>query len=109
MVNLSRANKTFYNGFLDKRDKLKQFSEEQQAHATELQHFLKTLWLTKNMCDLSIVIGNQKYPAHRLALAMFSRKYRDEFEKHLHLRDSSVYTICLRSSTSSAVEAIIKV
>lgn len=94
---------------MDKRDKIKQYSAEQQAHATELQHFLKTLWLTKNLCDLSIVIGQQKYPAHRLALAMFSRKYRDEFEKHLHLNDSNVYTINLRNSTCLAVETIIKV
>lgn len=106
---LHRANKVFYNGFLDKRDKLKQGSVEQQAHATELQHFLKSLWLTKTMCDLCIIVGNQKYPAHKLALAMYSRKYREEFEKQLHIKDSSVYTICLKNSTNFAVEAIIKV
>lgn len=88
---------------------MKQYSAEQQAHATELQHFLKSIWVTKTMCDLLIVAGNHKYQAHRLALAMYSRKYRDEFEKNIHQKDSSVYTICLRNSTTFAIEAIIKV
>lgn len=43
-----RANKVFYNGFLNKK-KMKQYSAEQQAHATELQHFLKTLIYKKHM------------------------------------------------------------
>lgn len=61
------------------------------------------------MCDLAIVVGAKNYPAHRLALAMFSEKYRNEFEKQLHSKNLGVYTICLKNSSNLAVKAIIKV
>lgn len=102
-----RANKVFYNGFLNKQDKPSSLPEY-QAHASELLHFLKSLWLTKTMCDLSIVANERKYCAHRLGLAMFSRKYRDEFQRQLQTKDSSMYTICLKNTTNNALEAILK-
>ena len=102
-----RANRVFYNGFLNKQDKPSSLPEY-QAHASELLHFLKSLWVTNTMCDLSIVIGNRKYAAHRLGLAMFSRKYRDEFQKQLQAKDSGLYTICLQNTSHSALEAILK-
>ncbi len=108
---LNRANRIFYNGFLNKQDKqcMQQLMPEYQAHAAELLNFLKSLWVTNTMCDLSIVIGNRKYPAHRLGLAMFSKKYRDEFQKQIQSnKDSSIYTICLKNTTNYALESILK-
>jgi hypothetical protein len=102
-----RANKVFYNGFLNKQDKYASFPEF-QAHAAELLHFLKSLWVTNTLCDLQIIIGNKKYYAHRLGLAMFSKKYRDEFQRQLELKEANIYTICLKNSSNFALEAILK-
>ncbi len=102
-----RANRVFYNGFLNKQDKSSTLPEY-QAHAGELLHFLKSLWMTNTMCDLVLVIGNRKYSAHQLGLAMFSRKYRDEFQRQLNNRYTGVYTICLKNTSCSALEAILK-
>lgn len=103
----NRVNQIFYNGTLNKQDKHCEIPEYQE-HASELLHFLKDLWQTGKMCDLSIVVGNRKYPAHRLGLAMFSPKYKEEFQKNLNKKETGVYTICLKNSTHLAVEAIIK-
>ena len=117
------VNKIFYNGFLNsKQDKHHHHSNkdgaqrcndhglpEYQAHASELLHFLKSLWVTNTMCDLSIVIDNKKYPAHRVSLAMFSKKYRNEFQKQLqNNKNTGIYTICLKCTTSFALESILK-
>ena len=109
----NRVNKVFYNGFLNKPENRHSSLPEYQAHAAELLHFLKSLWVTNSMCDLSFVIGNRKYPAHRLSLAMFSRKYRDEFQKQLHSLSSKdcaggIFTINLKSTSNGALEAILK-
>ena len=104
-----RVNKIFYNGFLNtKQDKHECGMAEYQAHASELLHFLKSLWVTNTMCDLSIMIENKKYPAHRVSLAMFSKKYRNEFQKQLQSKSSGIYTICLKCTTNFALEAILK-
>jgi len=117
-----RVNKIFYNGFLNnqKHHQEKHQSHhdsphdssglpEYQAHASELLHFLKSLWVTNTMCDLSIVIDNKKYPAHRVSLAMFSKKYRNEFQKQLqNNKNTGIYTICLKCTTSFALESILK-
>lgn len=110
---LHRANKVFYNGFLQKQENNCLASNsakhhEYQAHAAELLNFLKSLWLRQTMCDLHIVVENRKYFAHRLGLAMFSRKYKSEFEKQLNSKDTGVYTICLKNSSKFAVECILK-
>lgn len=103
-----RVNKIFYNGFLNKPDKRSDGQPEYEAHAAELLHFLKSLWVTNTMCDLCIVIDNKKYPAHRVSLAMFSKKYRHEFQKQLQNKNSGIYTICLKHTTAFALEAILK-
>ena len=109
-----RVNKIFYNGFLnsnkhDKRENQRECgAPEYQAHASELLHFLKSLWVTNTMCDLSIVIENKKYPAHRVGLAMFSKKYRNEFQEQLQNKNSGIYTICLKCTTNFALESILK-
>jgi len=102
-----RANRVFYNGFLNKQDKTSTLPEY-QAHAAELLHFLKSLWMTNTMCDLVFIVANRKYSAHRLGLAMFSHKYRDEFQRQLLNKNTGVYTICLKNTTCSALEAILK-
>lgn len=109
---LTKANKVFYNGHLAKQDKYSSMPEY-QSHAAELLHFLKSLWITNTMCDLSLVIGTRKYPAHKLGLAMFSRKYREEFQKELVQSspmnsNNGVYTICLKNSSNQALECILK-
>ncbi len=93
---------------MNKQDKYAHLPEY-QAHAAELLHFLKSLWVGQTMCDLSIVIGNRKYQAHRLGLAMFSLKYKELFQKQAHTsKDSGVYTITLKNTTNYALEAILK-
>jgi hypothetical protein len=116
-----RVNKIFYNGFLNNQKHQEKHQNhhdsphdssglpEYQAHASELLHFLKSLWVTNTMCDLSIVIDNKKYPAHRVSLAMFSKKYRNEFQKQLQTnKNTGIYTICLKCTTSFALESILK-
>ncbi|RMZ95300.1 kelch 7 [Brachionus plicatilis] len=101
-----RSNRVYYNGYLNKQDnKCYQNLPEYQTHASDLLQFLKSLWSDKKMCDLSIVVCNRKYPAHKIGLAMFSKKYREEFQRKGN--ESSVYTICLKNSTIYAVEAIL--
>lgn len=101
-----RSNRVYYNGYLNKQDnKCYQNMPEYQTHASDLLQFLKSLWSDKKMCDLSIVVCNRKYPAHKIGLAMFSKKYREEFQRKGN--ESSVYTICLKNSTIYAVEAIL--
>lgn len=101
-----RANRIFYNGFLNKQDKSSTLPEY-QTHAGELLGFLKSLWLNNQMCDLLICIGNKKYLAHKLGLAMFSRKYREEFTRQQMQNKKSVSTICLKSSTPMALQDIL--
>ncbi|CAF0827011.1 unnamed protein product, partial [Brachionus calyciflorus] len=103
---MHRANRIFYNGYLNKQDATKcyQTLPEYQTHASELLHFLKSLWSEKKMCDLSIEVANRKYPAHKIGLAMFSKKYREEFQKKAN---QSIYTISLKYSTVYSVEAIL--
>jgi hypothetical protein len=124
-----RWNKAFYNGFMNKQDKSATMPEYQQ-HASELLHFLKSLWKNNTMCDLSISIGRHKFWAHRLGLAMFSRKYRDEFQRQLQnnignfkgfilkkeentffklflLLNKGIYTISLVHSSRTGLEAIL--
>lgn len=98
------ANKAYYNGYSNKLDR---GSFEYQSHAAELLRFLGSLWMTRTLCDLVIKIDNRKYLAHRLSLAMFSRKYREEFQKR-DKEEGGVYTITLSYTSHCALEAILK-
>ena len=99
-----RYNTIFYNGISNNIDR---DTPEYQCHAAELLKFLSSLWMTRTMCDLALKIENRKYLAHRLGLAMFSRKYREEFNKELK-SDDGIYTIKLEHTTDAALEAILK-
>ncbi len=83
---------------------------EYRVHATELLQFLLSLWKEKKLCDLIFKIDNRVFSAHRLALAMFSRKYRDVFQKTS--ADEPSYssgsnTIVLKNTTDVALNAIL--
>ena len=100
----NRSNRVFYNGYLNKQEKCYENMPEYQSHASELLQFLKSLWSEKKMCDLYIEVCGRKYPAHKLGLAMFSKKYREEFQRKAN---ESVYNLRLKCSTTYAVEAIL--
>ena len=104
----NRANRIFYNGYLKKQDCSNM--PECQERAAELLYFLKYLWVGNQLCDLSIVIDKKKYPAHKIALAMFSQKYRDEFQKILQSsKEPPQYTITLTNNTThESLESILK-
>ena len=102
---MKRYNSIFYNGISTNIDR---DTPEYQGHAGELLKFLSSLWMTRKMCDLAIKIDNRKYLAHKLGLAMFSRKYREEFNSENNKpEENGIYTIKLTHTSDAALEAIL--
>ena len=89
---MNRANRKFYANT----------PEYRPHHASDLSKFLLSLWKEKKLCDIMFKIDTRDYCAHRLALAMFSTKYRDVFQKQQN-NNGPMYTIKLKRTSDFAL------
>ncbi|CAF0784486.1 unnamed protein product [Didymodactylos carnosus] len=82
-----------------------------ECHAAYLVKVLSGLWKEGKMTDLVIIVGEKKYLAHKLALALFSPKFRQEFEQLEKCEQtklgSSDIELKLSRSTPQAIEQIL--
>lgn len=103
---MKRLNRMYYN--------CNAFGEVQatsrtQLHADELLKFLSKFYHGQQLCDLEFKIitenSEHKFPAHRIALAMFSEKYKVEFS---NIRSGGgVHEIQLNETSNTALLSIL--